>query len=65
MSRRGVLTVSEADPHKELPSTDQVLSLLVDGLAPELAMHLLSLHWNRQHFAFMITYRPREYAQSC
>ena len=22
-------------------------------------MHLLALHWNRQHFAFMISYRPR------
>ena len=25
---------------------------------PELGMHLLSLHWNRQHHAFLISYRP-------
>lgn len=29
-----------------------------DGVEPELGMHLLSLHWNRQHHAFLITYRP-------
>ena len=31
-----------------------------DGVPPDLAVHLLALHWNRQHFAFLITYRPRE-----
>lgn len=34
--------------------------LTVDGVAPDLAMHLLALHWNRQHFAFLISYRPRK-----
>lgn len=29
-----------------------------DGLDPELGMHLLSLHWNRQHHSFLVTYRP-------
>ena len=29
-----------------------------DGVEPELGMHLLSLHWNRQHHSFLITYRP-------
>jgi hypothetical protein len=29
-----------------------------DGVDPELGMHLLSMHWNRQHHAFLITYRP-------
>ncbi|ORX37075.1 fungal-specific transcription factor domain-domain-containing protein [Kockovaella imperatae] len=29
-----------------------------DGVSPDLAMHLLALHWNRQHFAFLISYRP-------
>lgn len=29
-----------------------------DGVNPELGMHLLSLHWNRQHHSFLITYRP-------
>ncbi|OJJ34634.1 hypothetical protein ASPWEDRAFT_39715 [Aspergillus wentii DTO 134E9] len=27
-----------------------------DGVDPELGMHLLSLHWNRQHHAFLIIY---------
>lgn len=31
-----------------------------DGVPPDLAVHLLALHWNRQHFAFLITYRPRK-----
>ncbi|KAJ5626334.1 hypothetical protein N7510_002643 [Penicillium lagena] len=29
-----------------------------DGLAPELALHLLELHWNRQHYLYLMTYRP-------
>lgn len=29
-----------------------------DGVDPELGMHLLSLHWNRQHHSFLLTYRP-------
>lgn len=29
-----------------------------DGVDPELGKHLLSLHWNRQHHSFLITYRP-------
>ncbi len=29
-----------------------------DGVDPELGMHLLSMHWNRQHHSFLITYRP-------
>lgn len=33
-------------------------TLDLDGIAPELAKHLLDLHWNRQHYAYLITYRP-------
>jgi hypothetical protein len=29
-----------------------------DGVDPDLGIHLLRLHWNRQHHAFLITYRP-------
>ncbi|KAG5977143.1 hypothetical protein E4U55_007026 [Claviceps digitariae] len=29
-----------------------------DGVDPELGMHLLSIHWNRQHHSFLLTYRP-------
>ncbi|KAF2176134.1 hypothetical protein K469DRAFT_679128 [Zopfia rhizophila CBS 207.26] len=28
------------------------------GESGELAMHLLDLHWNRQHHTFLLTYRP-------
>ncbi|KAK5053940.1 hypothetical protein LTR84_001902 [Exophiala bonariae] len=30
----------------------------VDQVPIELAMHLLNLHWNRQHHSFLLTYRP-------
>lgn len=30
----------------------------IDGVPTELAMHLLDLHWNRQHHSFLLTYRP-------
>lgn len=30
----------------------------LDGVDPELAKHLIDLHWNRQHFAYLLTYRP-------
>ena len=29
-----------------------------DGVDPELGLHLLHLHWNRQHHSFLVTYRP-------
>lgn len=29
-----------------------------DILEPDLAMHLLDLHWNRQHLSYLTTYRP-------
>lgn len=29
-----------------------------DGVDPDLGMHLLSIHWNRQHHSFLVTYRP-------
>jgi hypothetical protein len=30
----------------------------IDGVPVNLAMHLLDLHWNRQHHTFLLTYRP-------
>jgi len=29
-----------------------------DGVSSELGLHLLNLHWNRQHHSFLVTYRP-------
>lgn len=30
----------------------------LDGVPIDLAIHLLELHWNRQHHTFLLTYRP-------
>ncbi|PYI01403.1 nitrogen assimilation transcription factor NirA [Aspergillus sclerotiicarbonarius CBS 121057] len=30
----------------------------IGGIPSELALHLLDLHWNRQHHTFLLTYRP-------
>lgn len=30
----------------------------LDGCEPEMAKHLLDVHWNRQHYAYLVTYRP-------
>ena len=30
----------------------------IDGVPINLAMHLLDLHWNRQHHTFLLSYRP-------
>ncbi|KAK2806343.1 hypothetical protein FQN51_007387 [Onygenales sp. PD_10] len=30
----------------------------IDGVPTDLALHLLDLHWNRQHHTFLLTYRP-------
>lgn len=34
------------------------LAIDFDGVSPEVAKHLLDLHWNRQHLAYLISYRP-------
>lgn len=33
-------------------------SVDLDGVQPEMAFHLLNLHWNRQHYSYLLTYRP-------
>lgn len=33
-------------------------TLDLDGVDIEMAKHLLDLHWNRQHLAYLLTYRP-------
>lgn len=30
----------------------------LDGVPTDLALHLLDMHWNRQHHTFLLTYRP-------
>ena len=29
-----------------------------DGVSVDMGMHLLELHWNRQHLSYLVTYRP-------
>lgn len=38
------------------PSMNQNLDF--DGVDPELALHMIDTHFNRQHYTFMISYRP-------
>lgn len=33
-------------------------TLDLDGVSPEMAKHLFDLHWNRQHYAYLLSYRP-------
>lgn len=35
-----------------------VANIDFDGVSMDMAMHLLDLHWNRQHLSYMLTYRP-------
>jgi hypothetical protein len=51
--------VAEAARQRQLEDVNFRLGKLdFDGVEPELGMHLLSLHWNRQHHSFLTTYRP-------
>ncbi|KAI4640097.1 hypothetical protein J4E93_008897 [Alternaria ventricosa] len=51
--------VAEAARQRQLETVNFRLKKLdFDGVEPELGMHLLSLHWNRQHHSFLTTYRP-------
>lgn len=51
--------VAEAARQRQLETVNFSMNKLdFDGVEPELGMHLLSLHWNRQHHSFLSTYRP-------
>lgn len=51
--------VAEAARQRQLETVNfRQGKLDFDGVEPELGMHLLSLHWNRQHHSFLATYRP-------
>ncbi|KAI4759287.1 hypothetical protein E4T52_07254 [Aureobasidium sp. EXF-3400] len=53
------ILVAAAAEQRQLESiTFRAGKLDFDGVDPELGMHLLNLHWNRQHHSFLITYRP-------
>ncbi|KAB8261309.1 PrpF protein-domain-containing protein [Aspergillus pseudonomiae] len=51
--------VAEAAKQRQMEQLNfRQAKLDFDGVDPDLGMHLLSLHWNRQHHSFLITYRP-------
>lgn len=51
--------VTEAVRQRQLePINFHRKKLDFDGVDPDLGMHLLELHWNRQHHSFLLTYRP-------
>lgn len=53
------ILVAAAAEQRQLESINYRAGRLdFDGVDPELGMHLLNLHWNRQHHSFLITYRP-------
>jgi hypothetical protein len=41
---------------KLFPSVAETIDF--DGVPVDVAMHLLELHWNRQHLSYLLTYRP-------
>lgn len=54
----GVL-FAEAARQRQLEPINMLNHVLdFDGVEPEIGMHLLNLHWNRQHHSFLVTYRP-------
>lgn len=53
------LLVSAAAEQRQLESINARAGKLdFDGVDPELGLHLVNLHWNRQHHSFLVTYRP-------
>lgn len=58
-SRARLISNAALQKQREVRMFRQPQNLMdLDGCDPELAKHLLDLHFNRQHFAYLITYRP-------
>lgn len=58
-SKARLISNAALQRQRELHMFRQPSSLIdLDGCSGELAKHLLDLHFNRQHNAFLITYRP-------
>lgn len=53
LQRQRESTILLSGPARQLGSLADL-----DGVSIDLAAHLLDLHWNRQHFAYLLTYRP-------
>jgi len=51
--------MAEAAQQRQMEAINHASGKLdFDGVDPDLGMHLLDLHWSRQHHSFCITYRP-------
>ena len=58
-ARARLVSNASVQRQKEARLFRQPVDLLeLDGCDPELARHLIALHFNRQHFAYLISYRP-------
>ncbi|KJX97205.1 Nitrogen assimilation transcription factor nit-4 like protein [Zymoseptoria brevis] len=58
-SRMSTMLFAEAARQRQMEAVNAARGLLdFDGVDPEMGLHLLNLHWNRQHHSFLVTYRP-------
>lgn len=58
-SRMSTLLFAEAAKQRQMEAVNTARGVLdFDGVDPEMGLHLLNLHWNRQHHSFLVTYRP-------
>lgn len=58
-TRMSTLLFAEAAKQRQMEVVNTARGLLdFDGVDPEMGLHLLNLHWNRQHHSFLVTYRP-------
>ncbi|OKL56323.1 hypothetical protein UA08_08393 [Talaromyces atroroseus] len=55
--QKGVMAEAACQRHLEMINLRENI-IDFDGVDPDLGMHFINLHWNRQHHAFLITYRP-------
>ncbi|EXJ71858.1 uncharacterized protein A1O5_04359 [Cladophialophora psammophila CBS 110553] len=60
VSHRLIAYAALQKQHENFLFSDPLLynNLDLDGVSPETAKHLLDIHWNRQHFTYLLTYRP-------
>ncbi|USW48788.1 Putative zn(2)-C6 fungal-type DNA-binding domain-containing protein [Septoria linicola] len=53
------LLFAVAAKQRQMEAVNTARGLLdFDSVDPEMGLHLLNLHWNRQHHSFLVTYRP-------
>ncbi|KUJ14704.1 uncharacterized protein LY89DRAFT_671128 [Mollisia scopiformis] len=61
VAKAQLISYAAIQRQKELamkPTRALSMNIDFDGLPPDLAFYLLSIHWNSQHFSFLLSYRP-------